>query len=909
VIPDTRHHHSNWFFAWLFSAAFCLFGSATAIAQVATAAQVEQIKRLPSAPRTAALRWEIAHSHVAPTEAEIVSGLRQDYPTLGQSAILFKILNKRTQQIDTVLIDQNGRELNEEQMELQERSAYFSRYGRMEKQLAGRVAVARGNELIDVVIWLKASGYVQPDPVAPELARDPRIVELLHDQAAQQRARFIRIVAGPIQLRLHTQGYQSVADPLAPIVHTRIPARSIGNISRDLENWPEIDRIYMSVKPQPQLASTRLTLHADVVEQRKQNGVAITGSGVKIGMLEVGSNTRFADGTVVKTARVAAGFAGSARNNPYISKTVVPDDPILHRNAPSDHATAVAGIIIANQSAVRGTRMGIASGASLWAGGADNASLEGMKSMTAKALDAKSNVLNLSFGGDNMLQSNAWDRYYDEVVYSGAGSPSVVVAAGNNGGAFGTTTGNINYPALAYNVICVGAYDDGHMPGVLKWNDSRMAAFSSYVAPANRQIPEIAAPGVMIRTALNTGPVWFGNAGSGTSYAAPHVTGLVGLMMQRNPDLKSRPAEVKAILIASAAHRARPPAAGPAPNGVDGVVADYADDVARGQNGGSGTVDIKLDMPSTLTVGGMSLRKGKLTRVAIAWLNDPDSTSVTYGRETVDKFDLEILDPMGNIALVAPTTADSYRSIGYFENFRPPMDGNYIIQVRRATLRAKTTLGFAWWQRPSPVLEVQSADGSPEQAIQGGLNASLWFTTDHMPLANRPLTFHIEGDPVAHSVRTDAQGNANLPYTVPLTVVGAAKKITVDFAGDADFDEVNGKLIGPASGTAMLDSRFDTVVGGDPTIFPLHYGVHITFAGTLLVRHPDGQFTTVSGKELNFYLNGKLSFSGITDPVILWNYTVPHDPDLLGLNGVNVRFDGDGEYRAADGWYHFTVDP
>ena len=72
-----------------------------------------------------------------------------------------------------------------------------------------------------------------------------------------------------------------------------------------------------------------------------------------------------------------------------------------------------------------------------------------------------------------------------------------------------------------------------------------LATFSSRgpVSPFYQK-PDLVAPGVFVNTtSLNN----FYNITSGTSYAAPHVTGAIALLLEKNPNLK--PDEIKSILI------------------------------------------------------------------------------------------------------------------------------------------------------------------------------------------------------------------------------------------------------------------------------------------------------------------------------------------------------------------------
>ena len=123
------------------------------------------------------------------------------------------------------------------------------------------------------------------------------------------------------------------------------------------------------------------------------------------------------------------------------------------------------------------------------------------------AVDRGAHVINLSLGGAGFSQT-----LKDATDYAIANNVVVVAAAGNTGSA------TINYPAGNPNVIGVGATD----------SSDKIASFSTYNSTV-----DVSAPGVNIAsTYWNSGQHAYAYM-SGTSMAAPHVAGLVGLVKSK----------------------------------------------------------------------------------------------------------------------------------------------------------------------------------------------------------------------------------------------------------------------------------------------------------------------------------------------------------------------------------------
>lgn len=188
------------------------------------------------------------------------------------------------------------------------------------------------------------------------------------------------------------------------------------------------------------------------------------------------------------------------------------------------HGTALAGVIVAKSSL-----RGISPSAELLAarafGAAAGAAAQGTSFQILQALDwaaeKGARVFNLSFAGPQ-------DRLMGRTLEGARTRKIIAIAAVGNAGP-GTPP---LYPAAEPSVLAVTATDAGD------------AVFNR--ANSGRQVA-IAAPGVDIVAAAPEKSYTFS---SGTSIAAAHVSGLVALMLERNPELDL--AGVRRVLAATA---------------------------------------------------------------------------------------------------------------------------------------------------------------------------------------------------------------------------------------------------------------------------------------------------------------------------------------------------------------------
>jgi len=185
------------------------------------------------------------------------------------------------------------------------------------------------------------------------------------------------------------------------------------------------------------------------------------------------------------------------------------------------HGTHVTGIITSNDDNYRG----IADGTKILAAKVLDSNGEGYTSDVIAGIEwceeNSAQIISMSLGGDEYTETCDDDPLAQAVNNATNEGIPVVVSAGNSG-QYGLTA-----PACASGAIAVGAID----------KSSDVVGYSS-----KGQELDIVAPGHSIKSAVPGG--W--SFKTGTSMAAPHVTGVIALMLELNPILTLT--EIKQIL-------------------------------------------------------------------------------------------------------------------------------------------------------------------------------------------------------------------------------------------------------------------------------------------------------------------------------------------------------------------------
>ncbi len=225
-----------------------------------------------------------------------------------------------------------------------------------------------------------------------------------------------------------------------------------------------------------------------------------TGAGVKVGIMDSGGDTDHPD-------LVWAGGYDFTSGSSSPSKW---EDNISVCNG---HGTHVAGTVAARDNSIG--VVGVAPGVSLYAlkvfttvDGKCGAYASNQIAALQWAASNGIQVVNASLGGGTGAYA-----YSVAVSNAAANGTFLVAAAGNTGG------GTVQYPA---------AYNDAIAVAALTSSDSR-PSYSTYGSQIH-----IAAPGSSVESTMPGG----GTASkSGTSMAAPHVTGVVALILSQYPGI------------------------------------------------------------------------------------------------------------------------------------------------------------------------------------------------------------------------------------------------------------------------------------------------------------------------------------------------------------------------------------
>lgn len=299
---------------------------------------------------------------------------------------------------------------------------------------------------------------------------------------------------------------------------------------KKIEDLPYVKEVFPDISISVALDESVPLINAnDVWNLKDAYGQKINGKGVTIAILDTGVDYNHPD---LKDNYIPIGSFDFVNNDSY------PMDD-------NGHGTHCAGIVLGNGNDSNYRYVGVAPGAKFYAfkvlndTGAGNYStyLAGMEAAVDLNRDGDTSdhvdIISLSFGTQTPgTPTDKLCQVADDIVDAGV---VVVAAAGNLG-----TQGSITSPGCAQKVICVGASDKNDKiayfssKGPVEWDGNYMIK------------PDVVAPGVSITSTCMGGGY---TTKQGTSMAAPHIAGVIALLLQTHPNFS--PNELKDILKAA----------------------------------------------------------------------------------------------------------------------------------------------------------------------------------------------------------------------------------------------------------------------------------------------------------------------------------------------------------------------
>jgi subtilisin family serine protease len=570
------------------------------------------------------------------------------YPLTSVDLAHAKATDPRTGRRVDIALDQAGNVVDGEAALSAEMAARRQRLGKLDAALYAGLAAASSEVAMTfpVEIWVAATSAppaserplflraAGADKAQLEIASAAPPPTLAQVGAALQRERepilaAVAAAQAPLLAELARRGAQvDGVSYYVPLVYATLDQAAI----REIAQRPDVTLIALVQRARNALDVAKLAVFADYAWDE-----GLTGSGVKVAVAEV-------------NGRIAT-------DNPYLWGISLDAENVC--DDPADHATAVVGIVRSRHVRYRG----ISYGAQVRVGGSCEGMLSDLQSFTERALDWGALLSNHSWAHNReMGEMGADEKYWDNLVYNHRAM--AVFAVGNTGRTYAEAY--VNHPAMAYNVLAVGAYDDQN---TVSWDDDKMADFSSYRDPASakgdREKPELCAPGVSFNSTTVRSP-WVGNTGSGTSYASPMVTGAAALVVQKAPELLAWPEAVKAILMASAVNNIELDWQMQGRDGAGGIDAQEASTklTARGTWGARELRYADTDENDNLYIE-VNVPEADRARAVIVWSVDPNNDYYP-DRPDVD-LDLTWLDHDGNEIVTSESYDNNFEVAGVYD--------------------------------------------------------------------------------------------------------------------------------------------------------------------------------------------------------------------------------------------------
>lgn len=564
----------------------------------------------------------------------------------------------------------------------QERSAKKARYGKMEPELYDDLQKMGPDDTIKVDIWIKQPADLVmdiPSPTEEEIAAKGRVV------IEQERIAYIR--ESQTRMLVFLEPYRQKIEALrgAKVRYVSSLSPSISaELTREqteaIDKWDDVREIFKIRMNKPQLDVSGPSVKAPSAWSQ-----GFTGYGTHVGVIEAGG----------------IDLDNPSLSGPNRSNRLSDCNGVDSSTLQGYHATKVAGVIASTHS----TYKGMAYDAGLVGATSCTYLDDDVKAAIEWAIANGATALNSSWGINTIGSSTTISKYYDQKVKENR--VFIASAAGNCDDNFGLYQCSVISPAIAYNVMAVGGYDDHNTANL---DDDTPYRFSSYLDPfTSAAKPEIVAPAVAIKTTDEYNsfedPLTPGRGATGTSVAAPHVAAAADLMIQRNASLANKPEVIKAILMASALHNIEGDSQFSNRDGAGGLDIEKALSLATNWWGGSWKYDaIYPNSFSGRDIDGggdeisyeFSATAGQRVRGVISWSVDPNYAHYDEHPGVELSFEVEYLNSYGGQTHICEACGITSGNLSIFE-FVAPVTGTYYLSVHKSRFEdASTYLGIAW---------------------------------------------------------------------------------------------------------------------------------------------------------------------------------------------------------------------
>jgi len=614
---------------------------------------------------------------IPPSKLEIVATATARFDHLGKRATTFKVRDVDGGMHGVAVTGSLGA-VDPEKLFADERAARQQQLGTWDDALAHQIQ-GGGNAPIAVVVWLAEKApfaATRPAFGGPALSADA--VDALYAENRKARAAAVQQIVAPVLQRVRKLDAGARADGVSPAISARLTPEALRTLMRDAD----VARIYLDPPAHPSFTVPEMT--AGIPDVHAQG---IRGTGVKVADVEAG------DAQVDQSSLLLRPVTQDPLH-------VCPSN--LGPQPSTAHTMAVVGMIIERQLSFLPPPVGddgFAPEASVRVGGSCFGRSDQIRELADRAADWGARAINLSFGSFSQIRPGATDRFFDDLVFYRYRTVAVAVGNGLCGGGgivqsqspINPKDGFVASPAIAYNTIGVGGYNDNN---TARWDDDSVYECSSFRNPlsfhGDRQKPEIAAPAVKM-VMVDVGPANFQTT-DGTSYASPQVVAATALLIQKSAMFSIWPETVRATLMATAVHNIEGDTRLSDIDGAGGLVVNTAIDLAGAPNR-TGGMRYACDTSTSQVLPLVTLSVASAThqRIVLSWDSDPAFDD--YEDRPSADIDLCLVD--ANNQVIA-------RSLSWDNTFEiveldTPTGGTFTLQaVKYRCDRPSTWLGWAW---------------------------------------------------------------------------------------------------------------------------------------------------------------------------------------------------------------------